>query len=110
MNNNKNKIFKKIKSIKKNLSTFNTSVNKSIYNYNIKTKNFCFESENKYINLSCNKIIKTNEKLKKKSNIFNIKKEKKMDLKRLLLKQKYKSSLETNLFFQKLSLKDKTFK
>jgi len=110
MNNNKNKIFKKIKSIKKNLSTFNTSVNKSIYNYNIKTKNFCFESENKYINLSCNKIIKTNEKLKKKSNIFNIKKEKKMDLKRLLLKQKYKSSLETNLFFQKLSLKGKIFK
>ena len=51
MNNNKNKIFKKIKSIKKNLSTFNTSVNKSIYNYNIKTKNFYFEYENKYINL-----------------------------------------------------------
>ena len=77
MNNNKNKIFKKIKSIKKNLSTFNTSVNKSIYNYNTKTKNFCFESENKYINLSCNKIIKTNEKLKKNQIYLTLKKKRK---------------------------------
>jgi hypothetical protein len=107
-NNKNNKILKKIKTIHKNLSMINTSINKPIYD--IKKKNFCLEYVNNYKNLSCNKITTKKEKSQKKTKIFNLKKEKKIDLKRLLLKQKYKSSLETNLFFQKLSLKDKTFK
>ncbi len=108
INNNKNKISKKIKTIRQNLSVFNTSVNKPIYK--IKKTNFCYEYEKNYKNLSCKNIIQYNEKSQKKTKIFNLKKEKKIDLKRLLLKQKYKSSLETNLFFQKLSIKGKTYK
>ena len=108
INNNKNRISKKIKTIRQNLSVFNISVNKPIYK--IKKTNFCYEYEKNYKNLSCKNIIQYNEKSQKKTKIFNLKKEKKIDLKRLLLKQKYKSSLETNLFFQKLSIKGKTYK
>ena len=97
---NNNKIMKKIKTLKKtNYSIYkNCSVNK-IIDLN---KSICSFDKDDYLkkNSSCNRSVITSGTFEKIINKINLKKEKKIDF-RKIQKQKFKNSLETTLYIQR---------